>query len=396
MEKLITDLIPNEGLKLVKYSGNQFVDKLGMSVVQNVVTSILMGDNVRDLTEGLTQRRVLMTSASILATYLRVMNGTDDVIKDLTNLIKSNLNEQKLTDSQKTYLCWFLGLTGKSIQNVIRDSEGFKKYLDILDENLKDISNDVINVYGDISLNINFEGHDFLLKWPNLLRCLLATGAQTLTIRGSEKSLYGKMFEKLVLGSVLTLLGFELIDKDDTTKSNKVFWLSERKNKRESDATLLIKPGDGIRFDIGFIGRGNTEVSLDKVTRFERYMERGFIKYNTSTIILVDTIGDGSRIVDMAKEIDGSILQMSATYWVYELSQLLLKKNKYRSPLTGLTKEQTIDYIKEKMKEVDLNKFIIATKPAKKSKKTTKKKAASTKKKASSKKKTTKKKRNKN
>lgn len=356
--KRITDLIPKEGLNLVKYSGSQFIDKLGLSVVQNVVTSILMGNNVRDLTEGLTQRRILMTSASILATYLRIMKNSSNVIESLTEDIRNNLSVKRLSLSQKTYLCWFLGLTGKSIQNVIRDSDGFKKYLDILDDNLKDISNDVSDIYGDFSMSVNFEGTDFLLNWPHLLRCLLATGAQTLTIRGSEKSLYGKMFEKLVLGSVLTLLGFEHIDKDDTSKSNKVFWLSERQDKRESDASIIIKPGVGVRFDIGFIGRGNTEVSLDKVTRFERYMERGFVRYNTSTIILVDTIGEGSRITDMAKEIDGTILQMSATYWVYELAQVLYKKNKYRSPLTRLSKEQTITYIKDKMKEIDLNKFI--------------------------------------
>lgn len=358
MKKRITDLIPNEGLNLVKYSGSQFIDKLGLSVVQNVVTSILMGNNVRDLTEGLTQRRILMTSASILATYLRIMNNSENVIENLTDDIRNNLNVRRLSDSEKTYLCWFLGLTGKSIQNVIRDSEGFKKYLDILDDNLKDISNDVIDIYGDLSFNVHFEGANYLLKWPHLLRCLLATGAQTLTIRGSEKSLYGKMFEKLVLGSVLTLLGFEHIDKDDTSKSNKVFWLSERQDKRESDASIIIRPGVGVRFDIGFIGRGNTEVSLDKVTRFERYMERGYIRYNTSTIILVDTIGDGSRITDMAREIDGTILQMSASYWVYELAQVLYHKNNYKSPLVGLTKEQTISYIKEKMKFVDLNRFI--------------------------------------
>ena len=35
-------------------------------------------------------------------------------------------------------------------------------------------------------------------------------------------------------------------------------------------ASALIKAGHGVRFDIGFIGRRNPEISLDEVSRFER------------------------------------------------------------------------------------------------------------------------------
>ena len=48
----ITDFIPEKSLRLVKYSGDQLIDRLGFEVIKNVVISILSGRNVRDLTEG--------------------------------------------------------------------------------------------------------------------------------------------------------------------------------------------------------------------------------------------------------------------------------------------------------------------------------------------------------
>lgn len=350
-----SDFIPKEGLNLVQYSKDKVIDRVGLEVIRNVVASVLTGNNVRNLTEGLTQRRVLLLSSSLIMTYLKAMSqyGNCD---QLTDVIRANL-KKKLTKEERIYLLWFLGITGKSIQNVIRDDEGFDAYFKSFDENLSEIAEEVKSTYGDITLNVTSDSGQYFMRWPNLIRCLLAVGAQTLTTRGSEKSLYGKMFEKFVMGSVLTLLGFRYIDINDTSSSEKVFWLSEREDKREADATVLIKPGVGIRFDIGFIGKGNTEISLDKVSRFERFMERGGVKSYTSTIILVDTIGDNSRIVEMAKNIDGHILQMSATYWVYELSQILKETCGYKSPISTMRKEDTLDYIRQQMKQVDISVF---------------------------------------
>lgn len=352
----IPDYIPTTGLELVKYKRQQFIDKLGLEIVQSVVASILKGKNVRDLTEGLTQRRVIMQTASVLKTYLKAMNSIDDFENTLSSIIKDNVS-RRLSPSQKAYLFWFVGLTGKSIQNVIRDGE-LNNYIEVFDENLKDIAKDVEKTYGDLTINAKIEGQDILLKWPNLVRCLLAIGAATLTTRGSEKSLYGKTFEILVLGSVLTILGFEHINRNDVSKDAHVFWLSERKDKRESDATLLVQRGLGVRFDIGFIGKGNTEISLDKVSRFERVMERGGNSHNTYTIILVDNIGENSRITDMANSIDGTILQMREHYWVYKLAQTLEQKCNYRADILKKTKEESFSYIDEKMKTVNLKEFL--------------------------------------
>lgn len=353
-----TKFIPQKSLELVNYKGKNLINKLGQGIIANVVLSILCGENIRNLTENLTQRRILLMNASLFITYLRALSNFSDLSSNLTSIISEEIKTEDLSQNQKKYLLWFLGLTGKSIQNVIREDDNFNTYLSSLDSNLSKIAKDIEVLYGDLTIKGVNSGIDFLLKWPDLLRCMMALGAQTLTIRGSEKSMYGKFFEKLVLGSVLTILGFEYISKS-TPRNDKVFWLSERENKRESDATVLLRPGAGIRFDIGFIGEGNTEISLDKVSRFERVMEKGGTKNATITIILIDKIGANSRTPEMAKAIGGHIIQMSGSYWVHQLAKTIHDEyDFFDSPLLHMTKEDSINFLHESMQKINLSQFL--------------------------------------
>ena len=67
---MFKDLIPKSSLNLVKYSGGQLIERLGADIISNVVLSILKGSNLRSLTEGLTQRRILLMNTSLFITYL--------------------------------------------------------------------------------------------------------------------------------------------------------------------------------------------------------------------------------------------------------------------------------------------------------------------------------------
>ena len=58
-------------------------------------------------------------------------------------------------------------------------------------------------------------------------------------------------------------------------------------------------------------------------------MEFGRQVHYMSTIILVDRIGEGSRIVEMADQINGDIVQMSMTHWIKEVGEILNKKNRF-------------------------------------------------------------------
>jgi hypothetical protein len=356
---MLSNQIPDLGKKLTKFTGKELIDKVGNDVINEVVTSILCGGNVRALTEGLTQRRIFLLNASLFLTYLKGSKLFENFDKNLNAIVLKELLENKLKTEDKVFLQWFIGLTGKSIQNVLRSNpEIVEKHLQEFDERLQESSQEITKELGDIRTTITIDKKNYLLKWPALLQIFYAIGTQTLAIRGSEKSMYGKLFEKLILGSVLTILGFKQIDPKENEQSRMVFWLSQRENKRESDATVLVKPGVGARFDLGFIGPGNSEISLDKVSRFEREMNYGRQLHYMSTIILVDRIGAGSRIVEMAKEINGTIIQMSMTFWVQEVAQVLNEKLGFKHAILKMKPNKSLDFIEAEMSKVELKKFI--------------------------------------
>lgn len=351
--------IPEHGKDIANYAGRDIVDRLGPDVVKSAVTSILSGGNVRSLTEGLTRVRLNLSNGAMLFTYLNCLKNITDFSPKLTDLVEYELINLRNDTETKMYLNWLIGLTGKSIQNVLRsDLDELKAYLDALNESLSKSVKESNKIYGNIAINIiDQDNQKYFLQWPQLLQLFTAVGAQTLTIRGSEKSIYGKFFERLVLGSVLSILGFHKLETGEV-KANNVFWLSERGDKRESDATLLYEPGKGVRFDIGFIGPGNTEISLDKVSRFEREIEFGRNKYYTTTIVLVDRVGDRSRISELAQTIDGYIIQMSMTYWVKELADILNKEMGFYHRINDLTNQESLEFVKTEMENVDLNLFV--------------------------------------
>lgn len=358
-KKLLSSQIPEVGRRLTKFTGRELIDRVGHDVISDVVTSVLCGGNVRTLTEGLTQRRILLSNASLFLTYLKGSKIFDNFEKELNTIVTKELLENKLKSEDKIFLQWFIGLTGKSIQNVLRSNpEVVEKHLKDFSERLDKAAHELSKEFGDIKTTVNLDKDNYLLNWPSLLQIFYAIGTQSLAIRGSEKSMYGKLFEKLILGSVLSILGFQQVDPKKSKKSSMVFWLSQIKNKRESDATVLVKPGIGARFDLGFIGPGNSEISLDKVSRFEREMEFGRQLHYMSTIILVDRIGEGSRITEMAREINGSIIQMSMTYWVKEVAEVLKEKLGFKHPILRMSPDKSLEFIELQMRKVDLKPYM--------------------------------------
>lgn len=358
MAQKISKFIPKIGEELALYKGKEVLEHIGENIIKEVVVSILCGGNVRSLTEGLTRRRLALSNAALLVTFLKSHKYINNFVEKIPEIVKNELGT-KISPEKKMYLQWFIGLTGKSIQNVLRSSnEEYDNYLKNIENSLKKAIENCKVDFGELKGKLELDNIECFVDWPFVLYLFTAIGAQTLSIRGSEKSMYGKMFEKLILGSLLTILKFELINPDDSSRSNKVFWLSSRGNKRESDATLLYKPGVGVRFDIGFIGPGNTEISLDKVSRFEREMEHGRQIHYMSTIIIVDRIGERSRIVDMAKEIDGDIIQMSMAYWVKDVCKILKQKIHFEHELLKKPDKEIKTYIENEMRKIDLQTFL--------------------------------------
>jgi len=349
-----------ESLNLLDSSGTDLVRRIGIEAVRAVVFDVLSGRNLRDSTEMLTRRRLAALNA---ATIFMLLKGTaiqPEFIERLPSIAARILERGSLSKSERWVAQWALGLTDKASQNVLRDDasllEEYKeRYVATCEEVIRESIAEFGNLGGEVRLGDELVAN---ITWKFMVYLLGAVGAQTLTIRGSEKSTYGKLFERLVLGSLLHILGFRFTGLDGPRWFEREFWLSSQGERRESDATALWQAGQGVRFDIGFIGRGNPELSLDKVSRFAREVELGRSIWYMATVIIVDRIGRGSRIKDLAHEVNGDIVQMSMAYWPQEVAQILNRRMEFEHSLVDMPRSEIRDYFREAMKDVPLADFL--------------------------------------
>lgn len=355
-----TDLLDDEHRALLTTSGADLLQKIGIDTARTAVLDVLSGRNLRDSTEMLTRRRLTLLSVASIQMLLKGSSIQKDFVLKLPEIAERILAQKRLSKDERWMAQWVLGLNDKASQNVLRDdasllTEYRKRFESIYDETiLKTIAE-----YGELNGTITVSNKVHVdLSWKFMLYLLGMIGAQTLTIRGSEKSVYGKLFERLVLGSLLHILGFEYTGTNSAVKFRREFWLSSQGERRESDATALWEAGKGARFDIGFIGRGNPEISLDKVTRFAREVDLGRATWYMATIIIVDRIGRGSKIKSLARKADGDIVQMSMAYWPQEVANILHERMGFEHPLVKMPRTEIKNYLAEAVKTVPLESFL--------------------------------------
>lgn len=360
----ILDGYPKEYKNFLGQSGGNLIESVGEQMVRHAVFSVLCGENIRDTTEGNTRKRLALSNGALLVMFLKGCLQDGNYIDNLSKLAAVKLKEKGNTKEERWILEWMLGLTDKAVQNILRDDPAeLGRYQKELDKVIRQADVKLEKDFDKISGSIKFQGKEVPVSWNFLLRLFLALGAQTLTIRGSEKSTHGKLFEKLVLGALLELIGYKLVEKNAIKAGeDKVFWLSERgRGDREKDATLVYKLQRAIRFDLGFIGRGNTEISLDKVSRFEREIELQGKRIFSKTYIIVDRVGQKSRIQEMAKRIDGCIFMMSKRYWLRDVAKQLGKDTGFVHPITKMKDAELRKYIETGLSRIDFKKFLPIT-----------------------------------
>ncbi len=348
----ITDHFPDSALPLLVSKGEDLIDSLGLDALREVVAGVLLGENVRSATEHLTRRRTGLVCNALYRMYVSIGQSgiSPNELIDLAYkqyLMKSNSLEEKII------LRWMLGLTQKQVQNVLRsDSSNWERYIATLHESIDGIKETSELDYGKNTTV--YRGKSTIeLPWEWQTLFAMALGSATLAIRGSEKSIYGKFFEKLILGAVLSVMGFSLSEKNQLKE--KIFWLSSRSDKRESDATLIYKAGIGVRFDIGFIGVGNSEITLDKTSRFAKMEEISGVPHDLYTIIIVDRVGKNSRVIQQAKEINSSIVQMSHSDWAFQLGEILESVlSGFVSPFSKLNSKKILSSIEQGVKSAPL------------------------------------------
>jgi hypothetical protein len=355
----LSELMSPAALKLLSASGSDLVREIGIEVVRGVVLDVLTGRNLRDSTEVLTRRRIAALNLATVNLFLHGSTRSGEFANQLPHLAAKILTRQRLKKAEKWLAQWMLGLTDKAVQNVLRDNpDALADYRDRYIETCREVIANHTHVHGELGGALKMgSGAKAEINWLWITYLLNTIGAQTLAIRGSEKSAYGKLFEKLILGSLLHILGFKHITPPPQN-FKQVFWLSSRGERRESDATLLYEAGKGVRFDIGFIGRGNPEISLDKVTRFEREISLGRSRWYMATIILIDRIGSNSRIEKLAREVNGTIIQMSAGYWPQQVARELNRVLGFEHELMNTSQSRIEKYLKQKLSRVPLEEFI--------------------------------------
>lgn len=360
----LNELFPESGRILLTGSGREFVQRIGVEATRQVILNVLMGENIRKQTEPLTQQRIAQISSAMLMTFARGHLRHKNFSTRLSNLAVEHLTTTPRSDKSNTWLAqWLLGLTGKSVQNVLRsDSTELQAYLSAFEETISKAAELSHKEFGRVSMTLGFvenqRGEKVELGWKDILRLTTAIGSLTLTLRGSDKSAYGKLFERLVLGSALSLLGFEQIEPDSTRKTNKVFWLSDSRADRESDATVLLQPGKLIRFDIGFIGPGNSEISKDKLSRYARRIEIGGRAFSSQTFIVVDRLPETGKTREAAEKIGAEIIQMSMQHWPRELAQRLEARLGYKHPLARLSDAKVREYLKSNVAQIQIENFL--------------------------------------
>ncbi|MDP2896135.1 MAG: CfrBI family restriction endonuclease [bacterium] len=359
----IPDLMPSVFRELVESKGATFIRQIGEDSVRKVVVDILCGVNLRASTESITRQRIGKVNAATLLIYLRGLQVASDFSRQIAQLAASGLS-QRASKSEKWLYQWMLGLTDKGFQNVLRDdSTAVGRYAKSFAGSLESLAKQVGQDYGNLNCRVKLaREQQVTLDWHDILSLFYTIGSQTLAIRGSEKSTYGKLFERLVLGSVLSVLDFEHTAVPPT-KLGGVFWLSSKIGEREADATLLVKPGQAIRFDLGFIGRGNPEITKDKVSRFERDLEVNRKRYHSATIIIVDRVGPNSGLEEQAHRAGAYVIQMSMSHWPKQLAKLLAEKFSYRHELMNVAPHAVADYIQKKLQQVQFEDFVRGLKP---------------------------------
>ncbi len=153
-------------------------------------------------------------------------------------------------------------------------------------------------------------------------------------------------------------MGFKRVNPVNNNQIEKVFWLSDSTTNRESDATALISPGKVVKFDIGFIGKGNSEISKDKLSRFDKEIQIAGQKSNAFTFIVVDKLPQTSKTEEAAKKIGAEIVQMSMQYWPKDLCQKLNKRCGFEHEILNIADEELQHYIYEKLSSIKPQDFL--------------------------------------
>lgn len=252
---------------------------------------LLMGRNYRLITEKNTKDKLLLTYLWLSDIVVEAQNTFGENWQ--AELVNDLIHTRSRTPEQKNLLFWLIGLTAKTSVN-----------LGVATTDIPIVMTDLL---AHIQTLFNQIGRQDQINDTWLL---LMAGSATLNIRGSEKSKIGKVLEKVLIRTILSILGLE---------ENKNFWVNIDRDlevDREADAEIATNRGR-IRVEVGLTSSGNQEVTEDKISRVGR-----------NGIILFDKVGQRTRIYQTADRHSVKLVQIRN-------NQPLVEIYRHIAPLVG-------------------------------------------------------------
>lgn len=139
-----------------------FSKSIGEEGTKDIIKSVLLGGNVRDTTEFITQRRLLNSYASMIELFTETFQDNEsENIDKYMNLVTQELSDAK-GDSKIFYL-WLLGLTKKGFDNIAR--EQLAQYSSSFMASTKEAIEDFENEFGSLTGELEVNGKKIKLSW---------------------------------------------------------------------------------------------------------------------------------------------------------------------------------------------------------------------------------------
>lgn len=118
----IDALFPVGSRVLLTGTGRQFVERLGVEATRQAVLNIMLGQNVRAQTEKLTRQKIAQVSGAMVVLFAKGLREIPDFQSRLPDLAMQQIAASKKNDNASIWPAqWLIGLTGKAVQNVLRN-----------------------------------------------------------------------------------------------------------------------------------------------------------------------------------------------------------------------------------------------------------------------------------
>ncbi len=167
---------PEGGRLLLTGGGKEFVERIGVAATRRAVLAVLMGENLRTQTEPLTRRRITQLSAALVALFAQGWRQFADFSDRLSAMAVEQITSQAKGDKAGVWIAqWLIGLTGKSVQNVLRSNpQTLAAYVADFEAAIDEAAEQSRKSIGEMQMTLGFVedrfGQKVALGWRDISR----------------------------------------------------------------------------------------------------------------------------------------------------------------------------------------------------------------------------------